>query len=500
MGFLQVLSLVFAIRNDLKKYEFIHMNSFFNSFNIFNVETKTSHFLNHYFDDLKNNWFLNFKNNSLVFDNFRDFDSMFLKLRLSKKQNEMNYIRIESNIFPEFEYHKYLRGRSLRNSKIFRLRKMVDPFNIYMDKNLDAISFFQIPYQVEISTNFLSDFDLLKSFYKTDFYFFKEFNFFRHVFSRKNLSFFRFDLETSSFFRLKFNKLSFLFRYFFFKRERFKYALTSYNFGNVNSFSFSTIINWISNYRILRAVFQYFFVKNSVTSLYTFKSISEFSIVMFSIMLDQVVFFINNLIMFWVFTVFIIIIYFFLQVKHFFTIFIILIFLFQFFIFFVRGFFLITYIYQKPVNFKFFSRIILVIKSICSFSLYKIVLSLFFSRFVFYLSLSLSIRFFIFVIFLLLVYLKLFFYFKLNFLYLFFLLFLFQQFILSLNKFCDNFFAKAFKFDVILLNALLFFFYLFLFIFFKTKEISIYYLLKEFDFLIGVLFKKNNFIRKRFLL
>lgn len=292
LGFFQILSIFFSIRNDLKKYEIMHMKNSSIFFNTFNVDFILYDFLFNY----KNKNSLNFTK-SFSFNKL--FGKSFLFEKMSSYEGNLNkfkninvdkyrYIKINSDVFSEFEYHKYLRTRSSRSVETFRFRKFLNPVDFHSIKTLDHLADFD-------SNTFSAfiNFDSLQNFYNDDFFFFKNLVFFRNVFARKNLSFFHNDLDKLSAFRLKYNKISPIFKYFFLKRERLKYALTSYNFGNINSFSFITISNWILNYRILRAIINIFDRQKSI--FFNKNFFFKFSILKLVFMLDKYVFICNHL-------------------------------------------------------------------------------------------------------------------------------------------------------------------------------------------------------------
>ena len=291
-GFFKILAILFTIRNDLKKYEIIHRNISFNAFSNFYSDLLMNLFLTRFksvFPDLLTAKFSPAERLPLLnFLNFRRIMGLpYQKIKHFKKakNSDLKTLEIKNDFFVEFEYHKYLRSRNFRNLRTFRFRKVLEPLDFYKDPTLDALSTF------DSSKNAFSNFDPLKFFYHDDLMFSKNLLYFREVFSRRNLSFFYDDLDRLSNFRLKYSKISPLFRYFYLKRERLKYALTMYSFGNINNFSFAIVMNWLSNYRILRATLSILKLCRKVSG-FSSLGYSGFHIFRFLFFLDKFFFFI----------------------------------------------------------------------------------------------------------------------------------------------------------------------------------------------------------------
>lgn len=269
IGFLEILSIFFLVRNDLKKYEIMHTQISSHVFNSATVDIAVSNFLYQYllnFEKASNAQREMSSQQKLSSVDFTMFKSKFKvplealeKFKRSKKKIEFERVQLKRDLFPEFEYHKYLRSRDFRNLSLFRFRKSLEPVDFYFDPLLDDVRVFDSNH-----TSFMS-FDFLKVFYIDDASFTKLLGYFRYVFARKNLSFFYDDLDRLSIFRVRYAKLSPLFRYFYLKREKIKYLSALYVFGNINPFTFSIVLNWIQNYKILRAVLNLY--KNLDSSL-----------------------------------------------------------------------------------------------------------------------------------------------------------------------------------------------------------------------------------------
>lgn len=289
-GFFEILGISFLIRNEFKKYEFIHKSLSFINFNSLNTDLLLNNFLNKLLTkDLANNLydtkFSTFFNVSNFKSKFLPFDNSFSNFKMNNLRHNFSKIKIKSDIIPEFEYHKYLRLRDSRNFNLFRFRKSIDPKDIYFDSALDDIAFFKTN---DSSNNFLN-FDFMQSFYNDDLVFHKEISFFRNVFSRKNLSFFYDDLDSLSNFRINFSKIAPLFRYFYLKREKLKYLFSMYTFGNINYFSFSILFNWILLYRVLRVTKNLFFSFNNSFVVFNNRQFPKIALFNISFFLDYLI-------------------------------------------------------------------------------------------------------------------------------------------------------------------------------------------------------------------
>lgn len=289
-GFFEILGISFLIRNEFKKYEFIHKSLSFINFNSLNTDLLLNNFLNKLLTkDLANNLydtkFSTFFNVSNFKSKFLPFDNSFSNFKMNNLRHNFSKIKIKSDIIPEFEYHKYLRLRDSRNFNLFRFRKSIDPKDIYFDSALDDIAFFKTN---DSSNNFLN-FDFMQSFYNDDLVFNKEISFFRNVFSRKNLSFFYDDLDSLSNFRINFSKIAPLFRYFYLKREKLKYLFSMYTFGNINYFSFSILFNWILLYRVLRVTKNLFFSFNNSFVVFNNRQFPKIALFNISFFLDYLI-------------------------------------------------------------------------------------------------------------------------------------------------------------------------------------------------------------------
>ena len=284
IGFLQTISILFLIRNDLKKYEFVHSRFDYLIQNSLNLEF----ILNNFFKKSLGNKidvgfltkFFNFRNVKSAFsNNYSELD----KYKHANLRDKFVQLQIKDDLFPEFEYHKYLRLRDYKNLSLFRLRKRIDPIDIYLDPTLDPLKNFNA------NNNYIRaelNVDVLKFFYQDDFSFLKNLLFFRSVFSRKNLSFFYDDLDTLSNFRIKYNKISPIFRYFYLKREKLKYLFSLYSFGNINYFSFSILMNWLSHYKILRNVLNSFSSFNNSFLLFERRSLLHWNLIFLALIFD----------------------------------------------------------------------------------------------------------------------------------------------------------------------------------------------------------------------
>jgi len=260
LGFLEILGIFFLVRNDLKRYEIIHARVGFQIFNSVTADIAVNEFLYRYLLNFEKTIFN--QRGAGLYNRLPFFDFTLLRSKFSvplealskfKKlagKNEFSRVQLKKDIFPEFEYHKYLRSRDLRNLSLFRFRKSLEPVDLYLDPLLDELKAFDSNHVCSASQSF----DFLKAFYVDDHLFNKLFGYLRYVFARKNLSFFYDNLDRLSVFRIRYAKLSPLFRYFYLKREKLKYLSTLYVFGNINPFTFSIVLNWIQNYKILRAV------------------------------------------------------------------------------------------------------------------------------------------------------------------------------------------------------------------------------------------------------
>lgn len=289
-GFFEVLGIFFLIRNEFKKYEFIHNSLSFINFNSLNTDFLLNNFLNklstkNFKNNLYNTKFSFFINTLNFKSKFLSFDNSFSNFKIRDLRRSFSKIKIKSDIIPEFEYHKYLRLRDSRNFNLFRFRKTVDPKDIYFDSALDDIAFFKAN---DSSNNFLN-FDFMKSFYNDDFAFNKEMRFFRNTFSRKNLSFFYDDLDSLSNFRINFYKIAPIFRYFYLKREKMKYLFSMYTFGNINYFSFSILFNWILFYRVLRVTKNLFFSFNNSFLVFNDRQFPKIALFNISSFLDSLI-------------------------------------------------------------------------------------------------------------------------------------------------------------------------------------------------------------------
>lgn len=298
-GFLEVLSILFLIRNDLKKYELVHCRGSFTLFNSLNTDFLVNNFLRKYYLDI-----VRFDSNEIrkksapIFDfkKFRKKCGPIKNLRRlskvsAKVQSRFQRVKINNDLFPEFEYHKYLRVRDLRTLRLFRFRKAIEPVDFHFDSALDSL------FEYKNDRPKVSNPDLLKIFYNNDILYYKDLKYFRAVFSRKNLSFFYDDLDKLSNFRGRYGKISFLYRYFYLKRERFKYVFSLFSFGNVNAYSFSVILNWILHYRILRSVILFFNKKDS-SLLFRRPKLPQFQINFFMAFFDCLISTYNYLLMY----------------------------------------------------------------------------------------------------------------------------------------------------------------------------------------------------------
>ena len=165
---------------------------------------------------------------------------------------QLGVLKLPDKLINEFQYHNFLRQRDFKSLQTFRFNsELISPAFLY-DKQFDhEFSFFPSTSRFALSSITSNLFSL---FYMNDRLFFFDLQLFRSVFSRKNLHFFYPDLDSSSNFRGKFLKISPLFRFFYLKRERFKYIF-SYNFLNeISPFIFSIAINWLTYYRLLRVL------------------------------------------------------------------------------------------------------------------------------------------------------------------------------------------------------------------------------------------------------
>jgi hypothetical protein len=289
-GFLEILGIFFLIRNDLKKYEALHTSLAYLNFNSLNTDLLVNNFLNQFLK--KNSVYSNNTFSPVSFFSFAKFKSIFYKqyaslnkFKYSNLRNKFLKIQIRNDLLPEFEYHKYLRSRNSRNLSVFRLRKTLDPHDLYFDSTLDKLEHFNSNSKIN---TFLS-FDFLKVFYNDDTMFNKELMFFRNVFSRKNLSFFYDDLDSLSNFRILYKKVSPVFRYFYLKREKMKYIFSMYTFGNINYFSFSILFNWLLTYRILRTTKNLFFSFNNSFLVFRNRISPKFSLISLSTVLDYII-------------------------------------------------------------------------------------------------------------------------------------------------------------------------------------------------------------------
>lgn len=295
LGFLEILGIFFHVRNDLKKYEQIHSRVGFQVFNSVTADIAVNEFLYRYLlnfgKTITNQRGANLRDRLPLFDfkllrsKFRAPSEALDKFKKLSGRNEFSRVQLKKDVFPEFEYHKYLRSRDLRNLKLFRFRKSLEPVDLYLDPLLDELQAFDSNHVRNSSS---PSFDFLKTFYADDHMFNKLFGYLRYVFARKNLSFFYDNLDHLSVFRIRYAKLSPLFRYFYLKREKLKYLSTLYVFGNINPFTFSVVLNWIQNYKILRAVLTLYKSLDSYLFVYLTRVTPTFQLIQLLSITDKV--------------------------------------------------------------------------------------------------------------------------------------------------------------------------------------------------------------------
>jgi len=171
-------------------------------------------------------------------------------LKQKTKFVPLKIVKIPDKLLAEFNYHKFLRIRSFPNLKTFRYPLETLLASIFYDKRFDnELSFFPLAKTGSVFTS-----NLLSYFYANDFFLLKDFAFFREIFSRKNLHFFYASLDSVSNFRVKFGKLSPIFRYFYLKRERLKFIFSHHLLGDISPFVYAIALNWLSHYRLLRSI------------------------------------------------------------------------------------------------------------------------------------------------------------------------------------------------------------------------------------------------------
>lgn len=354
-GFLEILGIFFLIRNDLKKYESLHTSLAYMNFSSLNTDLLINNFLNQFINkSIIQNGYDNLFSSTPFFD-FKKFKNIFSKQYVSLNKFKQNNFRnkflkvqIRNDLFPEFEYHKYLRSRHSRNLHVFRLRKAIAPHDLYFDPILDKLDYF---HSNSVSNIFLN-FDFLKFFYADDLMFMKDFTFFRNIFSRKNLSFFYDNLDSMSNFRIMYNKISPIFRYFYLKREKMKYIFSMYTFGNINYFSFSILFNWLLTYRILRTTKNLFYSLNNSFLIFQNRTFPKFSLTSLSIIFDQIILFFNLFLNLFV-CLFVFVFYFyFFPFSWFFFIFFLLKFLFLLKLI-SKSIFYVKYTEKRPQSFSF---------------------------------------------------------------------------------------------------------------------------------------------------
>lgn len=541
-GFSEILGIYFLIRNDLKKYELLHSALSHMNFNSLNTDLLINNFLNQFISKSSVST-ISEKAVSTPFFNFKKLKNIFSKNYLSlnkfKHENFRNKflkVQIKNDLFPEFEYHKYLRSRHSRNLNVFRLRKTLAPHDLYFDPVLDKIDYFHS----NSVLNTFPNFDFFKIFYTDDSMFMKNFIFFRNVFSRKNLSFFYDDLESMSNFRIVYNKLSPIFRYFYLKREKMKYIFSMYTFGNVNYFSFSVLFNWLLTYRILRTTNNLLYSLNNSFLVFQNRIFPKFSLVSLSIILDQIILIsnlvLNFLIVLFVFLLFFVLYFSVISFSWFFFFFFVLKFLFLLKLIFKSSFY-VKYTERRPQYLSFLYNFFNFFQIV---NFYKFFFKKFTFSFRFFLNLSIFVLFlFIFISYLFCFDLTVFSHFLMYFNYLYefqdsvlsiyvfklyenqllfmvyiylndfylflFLFFFFFRFfrVIFFSKINFNPGLRIFSFD----NFVLVYFFLFLLkidtkfklfhllSFFKRNNISPYFLLKELDFLIYLKKLENEQIK-----
>ena len=171
-------------------------------------------------------------------------------LKYKAKFVPLKIVKVPDKLLAEFNYHKFLRMRSFPSLKTFRYPLETLLTSIFYDKRLDnELFFFPLAKNGSMVTS-----NLISYFYQNDFFLLKDFAFFREIFSRKNLHFFYASLDSVSNFRVKFGKVSPIFRYFYLKRERLKFIFSHHFLGDISPFVYAIALNWLNNYRLLRSV------------------------------------------------------------------------------------------------------------------------------------------------------------------------------------------------------------------------------------------------------
>jgi len=151
------------------KYEFVHSKFDYLIQNSLNLEFALNNFFKKPFNSKTE---FNFLTKFFRFENARP---LFLKnYNLLDKYKHANLrdkfiqLQIKNDLFPEFEYHKYLRSRDYKNLSLFRLRKSIEPIDMYFDFTLDPLKNFNVNHD---SMRAELNVDVLKFFYRRLFIF-----------------------------------------------------------------------------------------------------------------------------------------------------------------------------------------------------------------------------------------------------------------------------------------------------------------------------------------
>ena len=302
-GFFQVLSISYLIRNNLKNQDTLHRRLPFLIQNNFLSDFEVSNFFSNFSSNKGFYQHSNFRSRFLLFSEYLkklspdiktgylaykiDLFSKFVINGKPKNDEELEFMRalrkkygilckrklkpiiskeippvyrkkfvplkiikVPDKVIREFKYHSFLRVRSFPDLKSFRFSPETLISSVFYDKLFDFESSF---YPQSKSGSALTS-DLFNYFYLSDSSLMKDFIFFRKVFSRKNLQFFFSGLDLSSNFRIKFSKISPIFRYFYLKRERLKFVFSHNLVGDISPFTYVIALNWFNYYRVLRSI------------------------------------------------------------------------------------------------------------------------------------------------------------------------------------------------------------------------------------------------------